>query len=150
MRITQEADYALRMVCLLAAEETTAERTIGAPTLAETVAVPAGFANKILRKLSGAEIIRSTRGITGGYYLAADPATLTVRQIIETIDGPIEISRCLSEGHICQNNPRKTCCRFHHVFAHLNGMLTERLDRLTVATMVDTDRDIPALLSLIQ
>ena len=53
MRITQEADYALRMVSLLAKSNAvtandTVQGTLCAPVMAEAVAVPVGFANKIL------------------------------------------------------------------------------------------------------
>ena len=150
MKITQEADYALRMVCLLAQQAAEEDVPLGAPAMAEAVAIPQGFAMKILRKLSLAGLVKSSRGITGGYRIAACPETLTVRAIIEVIDGPIEISKCLSESHQCLNNPDKSCCRFHHVFGNLNEMLTERLDRLTVAMMISPDVPLEALLETIR
>lgn len=155
MRITQEADYALRMVSLLAKTGAVirgdaVSNTLCAPAMAEAVAVPVGFANKILRKLSLAGVIKSMRGSTGGYYLLRDPEGLTVREVIEVIDGPIEISKCLSENCECLNNPNKDCCRFHNVFGVLNQMLTERLDRLTIAMMVDADLSICDLLEAIK
>lgn len=150
MRITQEADYALRMMCLLTERGATEAQPLGAPVMAEKVAIPPRFATKILRKLSLAGLVKSSRGVTGGYSLTADPARLTIRQVIEVIDGPIEISKCLSDDHACQNNPNKDCCRFHHVFGGLNDMLTQRLDRLTIGMMVDYSRTVKDLLDLIQ
>ena len=137
MKITQEADYALRMMCLLAKQSAAGVSTVGASSLAEGVAVPNRFGLKILHKLSQSGLVKTSRGAAGGYSLNTDPATLTVRQVIEAIDGPIELNRCLSETHTCLNNPNKDCCRLHHVFEELNRMLTERLDRLTVAMVVD-------------
>ena len=137
MKITQEADYALRMMCLLAKQSAAGNTTVGAAVLAEDVAVPTRFGLKILNKLARAGMVKTSRGAAGGYSLNIDPATLTVRQVIEAIVGPIEINRCLSETHTCLNNPNKDCCRLHHVFEELNRMLTERLDRLTVAMVVD-------------
>ena len=146
MRITQEADYALRIVSLLAARS----ETVGAPAMSEVVAVPPRFALKILRKLSMEGLVQASRGANGGYSLVADPHTLTVRRVIETIDGPIEISKCLSEDHVCLNNPVKTCCRFHHLFETLNGQLTERLDRVTIGMMVDGDLPLSDLLDIVK
>ena len=137
MKITQEADYALRMMCLLTKQSAAGVSTVGAAALAEGVAVPTRFGLKILHKLSQAELVKTSRGASGGYSLNTDPATLTVRRVIEAIDGPIEINRCLSDTHVCLNNPNKDCCRLHHVFEELNHHLTERLDRLTVAMVVD-------------
>ncbi len=155
MRITQEADYALRMTALLAKSGAVfscgmVQGTKFAPAMAEAVAVPIGFANKILRKLSLAGVVKAMRGVTGGYYLLRDPKELTVKEVIETIDGPIEISKCLSENCECHNNPNKDCCRFHNVFSVLNQMLVERLDRLTIAMMVDADLSICDLLETIK
>ena len=137
MKITQEADYALRMMCLLTKQSAVGNHTVGAATLAEGVAVPTRFGLKILHKLSEVELVKTSRGASGGYSLNVDPGTLTVRRVIEAIDGHIEINRCLSEAHLCLNNPNKDCCRLHHVFEALNGQLTERLDRLTIAMVVD-------------
>ena len=137
MKITQEADYALRMMCLLAKDAAAGNTPVGAATLADGVAVPTRFGLKILHKLSATGLVKTSRGAAGGYSLGQDPATVTVRRVIEAIDGPVEINRCLSDTHVCLNNPNKDCCRLHHVFEELNGMLTERLDRITVAMVVD-------------
>lgn len=150
MKITQEADYALRMMCLLAKESAAGVITVGAASLAEEVAVPTRFGLKILHKLSQTGLVKTSRGATGGYSLNRDPATVTVRQVIEAIDGPIELNRCLSESHACLNNPNKDCCRLHHVFEELNRMLVERLDRLTVAMVVDGGLGLGDLMRVIQ
>ena len=150
MKITQEADYALRMMCLLAKESAAGNQPVGAATLAEGVAVPTRFGLKILHKLSEVDLVKTSRGASGGYSLNVDPATLTVRRVIEAIDGPIEINRCLSETHVCLNNPNKDCCRLHHVFEELNRQLTERLDRITVAMVVNDGLGLGDLLGIIQ
>ena len=150
MKITQEADYALRMVCLLAKESAAGNTPVGAATLAEGVAVPTRFGLKILHKLSETELVKTSRGATGGYSLNQDAKTITIRQVVEAIDGPIEINRCLSETHTCLNNPNKDCCRLHHVFEELNHHLTERLDRLTVAMVVDAEIGICDLIDAIR
>ena len=156
MKITQEADYALRMVCLLArcgAEATDKDMPpamVGAATLAQEVAVPTRFGLKILHRLAEEGLLAAGRGATGGYYLIIPPEELTVRRIIEAIDGPITISRCLSDSHECLYNPVKDCCRLHHVFGELNGLLTERLDRLTVSAVVDDAVSLDDLLATIR
>ena len=150
MKITQEADYALRMMCLLAKETAAGNTPVGAAGLAEGVAVPTRFGLKILRKLADTGLVKTSRGAAGGYSLNQDPSTITVRRVIEAIDGPIEINRCLSESHSCLNNPNKDCCRLHHVFEELNRHLTERLDRLTVAMVVNENVGLGDLITIIR
>ncbi len=137
MKITQEADYALRMVCLLARDAAAGRTVVGAATLADGVAVPTRFGLKILHKLAEAGLVKTSRGVSGGYSLIVAPEALTMRRVIEAIDGPITLNRCLSDTHDCTNNPDKEVCRLHHVFGELNAQVVERLDRLTVALLTD-------------
>ena len=146
MRITQEADYALRIVSLLAGSET----PVGAPQVAEAVGVPSRFAMKILRKLSLGGVVKSTRGVSGGYRLALPPEEISLRSVIETIDGEIAIRHCLLADHICSRNADKGACRFHHVFAELNGMITERLSRLSIGDMVNDNIPINELVKILK
>ena len=144
MRITQEADYALRIVSLLAQKG-----LLGAPEMSENVKVPHGFAMKILRKLTSEKIVRSKRGVNGGYELLRSPEDLTVADVIEAVDGEIAISKCLSPTHDCLNNPDKSRCRYHNVFASVNGIIKERLSRLTIDMMVNADIPIDELIKII-
>lgn len=137
MRITREADYAIRMLCCLGRAGASGCPIVGASTLAEDVTVPPRFGVKILQTLAAAGIVKTTRGVGGGYSLIVPVETLTLRQIIEAVDGPIALNRCLSESHDCEHNPDKNACRVHHVFDTLNRGLAERLDCVTVAMLID-------------
>ena len=144
MRITQEGDYAIRIVSLLAQKG-----LVGAPEMSENVNGPQGFAMKILRKLTSEKIVRSKRGVNGGYELLRSPEDLTVADVIEAVDGEIAISKCLSPTHDCLNNPDKSRCRYHNVFASVNGIIKERLSRLTIDMMVNADIPIDELIKII-
>lgn len=146
MRITQQADYALRITTLLSQQKV----PTGASDLAESVKAPQRFTMKLLHELTQKGIVRSTRGAGGGYILAIKAEELTIRQVIEAVDGKIEISKCLSDCHQCLNNPNKSVCRFHNVFAQLNQQLTERLDRLTIAQMAGCELSIEQLIEKVK
>ncbi len=146
MGVTQEADYALRMVCLLAERG----EVVGAEVLAGTVAVPTRFGQKILRKLSDAGLVRALRGASGGFRLVADPEELTLRQVIEVIDGPIALRHCLDDSHSCSHHPCKDECRLHHLFATLNAVVIERLDKVTVGMVVDETISLGQLLDTVR
>ncbi len=150
MKITQEADYALRMMYRLAEEDAAGNGVVGAATLAEGVSVPTRFGLKILHKLAEAGLVKTSRGIGGGYSLNEDPAMLTMRRIIEAIDGPITLNRCVADTYDCGNNPDKSVCRLHHVFDALNAQITERLDRLTLAMLIDGHTGVGDLVAVIR
>ena len=95
--LTREADGALRIVWLLGK---TGEVT-DAGSIAERVAVSPKFTLKILRQLLQGGVVRAVRGKRGGYALALSPSDITVRRIVELIDGPIAINRCQEEDFFC-------------------------------------------------
>lgn len=141
MRITQEADYAIRICSYLA--ET--EKTTGSPQLSETLSIPLGSTSKILRKLMLSGLVKSTRGTNGGFSLALLPEDISLKNIIEAIDGKIAIRHCLTEEHNCSFQPDKPKCRFHCVFEKLNSMIAECLDKLKISDMIDQNISINEL-----
>ena len=136
MRITQEADYAIRIVCLLAESG----ETLDANTIAEKCCITQRFALKILRKLVLGKIVCSFKGTNGGYRLGRDANEITMKDTIEIIDGEIVISKCLSEDHICsKSGENKGACFVHCVFDVINRDVVKKLEKVTVASLVDPD-----------
>ena len=112
MRITLESDYALRIVTSLA----THDDVVDAKTLSDETSVTQRFTLKILHKLVLGDLVTSYKGVKGGYKLKASPNELTLRQVIELIDGPIAMVRCLDSGESCAIGKDKTACIYHHIF----------------------------------
>ncbi len=124
MRITHEADYAVRIVyVLMQASET----TVPASKVAESAGVTLRFTLKILRKLAGSGIVASQKGANGGYTLAMDPEQISMGLIIESIDGPFELNHCLNDDYDCTRVKDKKFCQFHHIFDDLNAKLKAEL-----------------------
>lgn len=59
--------------------------------LAEILDLPVDFLSKVLQKLTHSGIIKSIKGINGGYTLSVDPSSITLKNIIESVDGPTSI-----------------------------------------------------------
>ena len=135
--LTREADGALRIAWLLAQED----KVIGAGAIAEQVAVSPKFTLKILRQLLQGGVVRAERGKCGGYALAMAPEEITVRRIVELIDGPIAINRCEAEDFFCSRMGfDKGACRFHCLFAAVSDRLARDLETVTLAMMLSEDR----------
>ena len=144
MRITQEADYALRIAYLLAKDG----GVLGAASLAEAAGVSDRFTLKILRKLAQDGIVTSKKGAFGGYTLALEPRDVSMRQIVETIDGPIEISRCLDGEYECtRTGDKKHECVFHLIFSKINKSIAEKMETITLDSLIDGDINIENILS---
>jgi Rrf2 family protein len=86
MRISAKADYAVRAAVELAAAG-------DAPTKGDTLAraqdIPLKFLNNILGELRHAGIVRSQRGVDGGYWLARPAEEVTVADVIRAVEGPL-------------------------------------------------------------
>ena len=101
MRITLESDYALRIVSTLALQDGVTD----AKTLSEKTSVTIRFTLKILHKLVQGNIVSSYKGVRGGYKLKKKADDISLRSVIELIDGPIIIARCLDSGEGPQSLP---------------------------------------------
>ena len=133
MRVTQEADYAIR-ICLIL--DSLGEKT-GASTLADIACITPKIALKVLRKLSTGGFVRSYKGVQGGYELTRPGDELRVLDIIELIDGPVKISKCLECEHECSRNSCKMDCKMHIAFDVVNQKLIENLGLITVRMLHD-------------
>jgi len=133
MRVTQEADYAIRMCLIL---DSIGEKT-GAAQLADIACITPKIALKVLRKLNEGGMVRSYKGVQGGYELVKSGDELRIIEIIELIDGPIRISKCLDCEHECSKNPCKMDCKMHIAFDAVNQKLIENLGLITVRMLHD-------------
>lgn len=134
MKITRETDYALRIMRYLALADSMKD----AKTISENTGVPARFTVKILSKLAAAKTVVSRKGTGGGYSLACEPEKITMRGIVETIEGPLVISRCLGDDFICQQGCGQVCsCYFNRVFDEINALIAEKLDSITLRDVIN-------------
>ncbi|MBQ8510895.1 MAG: Rrf2 family transcriptional regulator [Clostridia bacterium] len=146
MRITQEADYALRIVYVLAG----AENIMDAKSIADAVGVTERFTVKILRKLVQSGLVSSRKGASGGYGLAELPEKISMRRIVEIIDGPLEISRCLDSSYECsRTGHNKKCCTFHLVFDKINRSISDKLECVTLDSVINDSISVNEILSKI-
>ena len=132
MRITLESDYARRIVTALAEDG----GVVDAKTLSDKTSVTLRFTLKILHKLVIAGIVNSYKGVKGGYQLAYSASDITLKSIIELIDGPIYIARCLEGGEGCSLNPDKTSCALHHIFDTISIDVAKKMNNITIADVI--------------
>ena len=128
MRITHEADYAIRVAYCLAEHG----GKLGAKDISEATGVTLRFALKILRKLILGGMVRSYKGAAGGYELVKPPSEISMGEIIECIDGPIQINHCLCNEVECTRVSSKGICNFRKVFGSVNRMIRTELYNVTL------------------
>ena len=133
MEITRQADYAVRIVIDLA------ERNHGRVERSDDVArrqlVPRAYFTKVVQALVRAGYVRTLRGAHGGIQLARDPEAITLRQVIEAVEGPIFLNRCLSHPGECS---LERACAAHPVWQRIQDVLARELESVTVSEMLAT------------
>lgn len=131
MYITLETDYAVRIT----AELCRSGDKLDAKTLAERTDVTLRFSLKILRKLVAAGIVKSFKGTQGGYRIALEPSQITLKSVVEAIEGKYYFSRCLDPDTGCSRGAEENC-RFREAFADITGMVAEKLESYDFAKLV--------------
>jgi Rrf2 family protein len=122
MQITRQADYAVRAVLYLARLGST-ERA-ATSTVAEEQRIPPSFLAKIISQLSIAGLLHTSRGARGGVTLAREPRDITLLEVIEAIDGPIQLNECVGEDAECSFEGE---CPLRSVWCDAQEMLVKRL-----------------------
>lgn len=90
VRVSSKGDYACRALLSLALHDTAPGPT-SVRDIAERTAIPQPYLEQILLALKGAGLVRSKRGVGGGYVLARPPAEIRISEILSAVDGPISL-----------------------------------------------------------
>lgn len=131
--ISQTAEYALRAVVCLA-EAGGEPRT--SRQLAEQTRVPSGYLSKVLQALTHANIIRSQRGLGGGFALAGDARQLTAYDVIHAVD-PI---RRIRECPLGIESHRHALCPLHQQLDDALASMEASFRRSSIADLIDQSR----------
>lgn len=127
MQITLEADYAVRMTYILAQTK----KRLSAENLAEQGGLTVRFALKILQKLVGAGLVKSFKGVGGGYEIAKQPKEISLYDIVMVIDGPVHIARCVRGDYECTRE-KEGVCPFQCAFEEVSKSVREQLAAKTL------------------
>jgi len=135
MHITLEADYGIRMMIYMARSG----KRVDAKTISENADVTLRFALKILRKFAANHIVKSFKGMQGGYELAKPANEITLKEIVETVEGTYYFSRCLNPDCGCTRTTVDTChgpCKAQAAFDEISELVREKLGQVYLSDLV--------------
>jgi len=142
VKVSTRGDYACRALLSLALHADTQGPT-SVRDIAERTGLPQPYLEQILLALKGAGLVRSKRGVGGGYVIARDPRDITLGQIVSAVDGPIvagDFGRPHENG-ACEHEGQ---CVLLAVWSDVGEHMREHLDSFTLADMVGRARGVPA------
>ena len=138
MRLSSLADYAVVMMSA-AARHCGGIGRLNATALAEDTGLPLPTVQKLVSKLSAAGLIESQRGTGGGFRLSRPPATISLADIVEAIEGPIAIATCVdAERHDCAVDGS---CRVKPHMSHVNDAVRGALAGVSLTQLSSFPRE---------
>ncbi|MCD8494032.1 MAG: Rrf2 family transcriptional regulator [Alphaproteobacteria bacterium] len=129
MHLTQQTNYALRMLMYLAV----AKGPVTIADIAERHAISRNHLVKIAHKLSRQGYVRSRQGRGGGIELAADPEKVSVGEIVRLTEDNMELVECFSPTETDISCKLKSFCRLRKTFVRALDAFMEELDSVSLA-----------------
>lgn len=134
MEITRETDYAIR--CVLHLSEAPND-VIMVDEIAKAKSIPKSFLAKILQKLAKANIVKSYRGVKGGFQIAKDPKEISLLDVIEATEGPVAMNRCAVNGKVCSLSSN---CAVHPIWVELRKDVEKNLRKTDFAKLIKSQK----------
>jgi len=128
---SKSCKYAIRAVLYLALNSDEGKK-IGVEEIAKNIEVPRHFLAKTLQQLTKKNLISSTKGPFGGFYLNEYNKSINLYSVIEVIDGDEELKSCVIGLKECTNVKP---CPYHHI---VQGMRSKLVKTLKTETIIET------------
>jgi len=125
MQLSRRSDYALRALIYLATRRE--GEVTGLPEISRAAKVSRPFLAKILNTLAKRGLVKSHRGIHGGFALARSPSEISFLEVLHAVDGPMCVNLCVGrQGRCdayrgCLMNPA-----WHHIQSEIEQVLRSR------------------------
>jgi Rrf2 family protein len=132
MILTRKGDYGLRSILYLAKQPPGKVSPI--KEISDAMEIPTVFLAKVMKQFVKRGLVLSKRGVTGGYMLAKPSSAINLKEIIETLEGPIAINKCLKKKDPCH---RRNECDAAPVWDLIQRNFISDLDQYTIRKILD-------------
>jgi Rrf2 family transcriptional regulator, iron-sulfur cluster assembly transcription factor len=127
MELTRKGEYAIRGIIYLAQQQPGKISLLS--EIAEAVAAPQTFLAKIFQNFAKQGIVNSFRGTGGGFTLGRSSSRITLREVVEAVEGPIVPNRCLTGMGGCE---KENVCQVHPIWRRVQSQIVEILDGVSI------------------
>jgi Rrf2 family protein len=136
MKLTRGGEYGIRGVLYLAQQNDGRVSMLSA--IAKAQNVPPRFLAKIFQALAKAGVVKSHRGAKGGFSLGRPASEITIKDVIEAIEGPIHLNVCLIAEGECD---RDQLCPVHSVWEDAQDKMMDVLSQKSFAELAKEERE---------
>lgn len=139
LTLTRKTDYALVALAAMAQHEADESEPLSARQIAEAYKMPLQVLVTVLKDLQRADIIGSTRGAHGGYYLERSPDEISLADVTEALEGRVKLTPCCDEGETdaCQACRITDRCPISGRVRALNDKIRGLFDQVTLSDLLE-------------
>ncbi len=140
LKLSTKARYALRFMIELSRHE--GEGLVHLAAVAEAQNLSQKYLEQLAMSLRHSGLVNAERGSAGGYELALSAAEITALQIVQAVEGPLELISCVARPSTCERAPG---CAAHGLWRRLSGAINDVLMETTLADLREDQRRAPAV-----
>lgn len=129
LRVTKLTDYAVLVLSVMASEP---KRVLSASELAERAHLETPTVAKLLKPLAQAGLVEGFRGASGGYRLAQDASRISLKAIVEAMEGPLGMTECSAHAGLCNLEAH---CGARANWRRVNDVIADALGHVTLTQM---------------
>lgn len=129
IQISEAASLALHSMVLLAASP---DQPLTVKEITARTGVSEAHLSKVMQRLAKAGLVKSTRGPKGGFLIGDPGSSMTLLQIFQAIEGPLEMGKCLLDAPVC---PFRECL-FGGLLSRMTVEFREYMNAKTLGDMV--------------
>jgi Rrf2 family protein len=135
MKLSTRARYGVRLMLSLA--QNYGKGQVFLKDIAKREEISEKYLSLIIIPLRGAGLINSFRGANGGYTLAREPSKISVKEIVDVLEGDCLVN-CIKDSSACS---RISTCAARDIWILLGGKISETLESITLEKMTNMSRE---------
>ena len=132
MKISTKGRYGLRILIDLAAHDNGKPRLIR--DIAQAQQISEKYISRLVIALRRAGLIRSVRGVNGGFHLAKQPQEITLLEVLEVMEGTVSIVECVKFAPLCS---RQNLCGVRTIWQQLNDNIRNMMSEVTLKEILE-------------
>lgn len=130
-RIGRKIEYSL--MALKHMSQKRQDELTSAKEVADSFSAPFDATARVLQLMAQNGLVKSEHGVNGGYRLNKDLADVTFHDLMEIVQGPTHIAKCMSEEESCE---LKSSCNITSPIANLDKRINELYQKLTLKELL--------------
>lgn len=136
MKLSTKGRYGVKAMVDLAIHH--GENPVSIKTISQRQNISEYYLEQLFSPLRKADLVKSIRGAQGGYILNREPKDITIADVMDVLEGPIEISECI-QGSACGNS---NSCATRLLWEKIKNSIDEVTKNITLQDIVDDYRKI--------